>query len=72
MHLAKRFYDMAAETSSDAQVPVMLALAKLGLQFSMQYAQDVSITRFMSQIGLHLWVINPFNPKINFSATRLN
>ena len=31
LHLAKRFYDMAAETSIDAKVPVMLALFKLGL-----------------------------------------
>ncbi|KAJ8309472.1 hypothetical protein KUTeg_014346 [Tegillarca granosa] len=31
VHLAKRFYDMAAETSNDAHVPVFLALMKLGL-----------------------------------------
>uniref|UniRef100_A0A8C9W5V1 SEL1L adaptor subunit of SYVN1 ubiquitin ligase n=1 Tax=Scleropages formosus TaxID=113540 RepID=A0A8C9W5V1_SCLFO len=31
IHLAKRFYDMAAEASPDAQVPVFLALCKLGL-----------------------------------------
>jgi len=29
LHLAKRFYDMAAETSPDAKVPVALALLKL-------------------------------------------
>ncbi|CAL8090827.1 unnamed protein product [Orchesella dallaii] len=29
LHLAKRFYDMAAETSNDAKVPVALALVKL-------------------------------------------
>lgn len=29
LHLAKRFYDMAAETSNDARVPVALALVKL-------------------------------------------
>ena len=34
IHLAKRFYDMAAETSADAKVPVALALAKLGLGFA--------------------------------------
>lgn len=31
VHLAKRFYDMAAETSGDAYIPVTLALLKLGL-----------------------------------------
>ena len=31
VHLAKRFYDMAAETSMDAQIPVTMALVKLGL-----------------------------------------
>ncbi|KIH46373.1 Sel1 repeat protein, partial [Ancylostoma duodenale] len=31
LHLAKRFYDMAAEQSSDAAVPVALALAKLAV-----------------------------------------
>lgn len=33
MHLAKRFYDMASETSSEAHVPVALALFKLNLLF---------------------------------------
>lgn len=33
MHLAKRFYDMASETSADAHVPVALALFKLSLMF---------------------------------------
>lgn len=44
MHLAKRFYDMAAEASADAQVPVALALAKLALLFSLKYLEDVSIS----------------------------
>ena len=34
IHLAKRFYDMAAETSTDAKVPVAMALAKLGFNFA--------------------------------------
>ncbi len=33
IHLAKRFYDMASETSSEAYVPVLLALFKLNLLF---------------------------------------
>lgn len=43
IHLAKRFYDMAAEASPDAQVPVFLALCKLGLLYSLQYLQDLSV-----------------------------
>jgi len=31
--LAKRFYDMAAETSGDAYVPVSIALFKLGMLY---------------------------------------
>ena len=34
---------MAAETSVDAQVPVTLALAKLGVLFSMEYLKEVSV-----------------------------
>ncbi|CAI4222801.1 unnamed protein product [Auanema sp. JU1783] len=33
LHLAKRFYDQAADHSADAFLPVMLALTKLGLIF---------------------------------------
>lgn len=39
-HLAKRFYDQAAETSADAKVPVALALAKLGFIFFMNNWKD--------------------------------
>lgn len=42
MHLAKRFYDMAAEANVDAQIPVALALAKLALLFSLKYLEEVS------------------------------
>ena len=42
MHLAKRFYDMAAEASPDAQVPVALALTKLALLFTFKYLEEVS------------------------------
>jgi len=31
-HLAKRLYDLAAETNSDAKVPVAIALFKLQMQ----------------------------------------
>uniref|UniRef100_A0A8B9HD63 SEL1L adaptor subunit of ERAD E3 ubiquitin ligase n=1 Tax=Astyanax mexicanus TaxID=7994 RepID=A0A8B9HD63_ASTMX len=43
IHLAKRFYDMAAEASPDAQVPVFLALCKLGLVYTLQYLQDLNV-----------------------------
>uniref|UniRef100_A0A667ZFJ3 SEL1L adaptor subunit of SYVN1 ubiquitin ligase n=1 Tax=Myripristis murdjan TaxID=586833 RepID=A0A667ZFJ3_9TELE len=44
IHLAKRFYDMAAEASPDAQVPVFLALCKLGLVYALQYLQDLNVS----------------------------
>ena len=43
IHLAKRFYDMAAETSVDAKVPVALALAKLALVFAVKNVEDLRI-----------------------------
>lgn len=44
IHLAKRYYDMAAETSADAQVPVALALVKLGLLYGFSYLREVGKT----------------------------
>lgn len=41
IHLAKRFYDLAAETSDDAKVPVAIALLKLQLMFKLQSLKDV-------------------------------
>jgi len=49
-HLAKRFYDMAAETSVDAKVPVALALAKLACVFSVRNIEDLKIL-----IGPETW-----------------
>ena len=43
MYLAKRCYDLAAETSPDAKIPVALALIKLSLYFSFKYFKEVSI-----------------------------
>lgn len=40
IHLAKRFYDMAAEASADAQVPVAMALAKLGILFTFKFLEE--------------------------------
>merc|ERR1712045_196651 len=50
IHLAKRFYDMAAETNVDAKVPVALALAKLALVFAVKNVEDLRIL-----IGPETW-----------------
>lgn len=42
-HLAKRCYDLAAETSADAKVPVALALLKLNFMFKLENMKDVCI-----------------------------
>lgn len=52
IHLAKRFYDMAAENSPDAQVPVFLALCKLGLIYTLQYLHDLNLKELISQVDL--------------------
>ncbi|KAJ8274932.1 hypothetical protein COCON_G00095570 [Conger conger] len=52
IHLAKRFYDMAAEASPDAQVPVFLALCKLGLMYSLQYLHDLNVSDLLTQVDL--------------------
>ncbi|XP_035279373.1 protein sel-1 homolog 1-like [Anguilla anguilla] len=52
IHLAKRFYDMAAEASPDAQVPVFLALCKLGLMYSLQYLRDLNLSDLLTQVDL--------------------
>lgn len=43
-HLAKRCYDLAAETSNDAKVPVSLALMKLQLLFKFESFKEVTKT----------------------------
>ncbi|XP_053880997.1 protein sel-1 homolog 1 [Malaclemys terrapin pileata] len=52
IHLAKRFYDMAAEASPDAQVPVFLALCKLGLVYSLQYVRETNIREILSHLDM--------------------
>ncbi|XP_032440575.1 protein sel-1 homolog 1 [Xiphophorus hellerii] len=52
IHLAKRFYDMAAEASPDAQVPVFLALCKLGLIYTLQHLQDLNLKELITQVDL--------------------
>ncbi|XP_009317791.1 PREDICTED: protein sel-1 homolog 1 [Pygoscelis adeliae] len=52
IHLAKRFYDMAAEASPDAQVPVFLALCKLGVIYSLQYVREINVREVFSHIDM--------------------
>ncbi|KAM8921301.1 protein sel-1 homolog 1 [Pelodytes ibericus] len=52
IHLAKRFYDMAAEASPDAQVPVFLALCKLGILYAVQYFKDLNVKEMFSQVDM--------------------
>uniref|UniRef100_A0A6I8S2T9 Protein sel-1 homolog 1 n=1 Tax=Xenopus tropicalis TaxID=8364 RepID=A0A6I8S2T9_XENTR len=52
IHLAKRFYDMAAEASPDAQVPVFLALCKLGVLYALQYLCDMNVKEMVSQLDM--------------------
>ncbi|XP_028809398.1 protein sel-1 homolog 1 isoform X2 [Denticeps clupeoides] len=52
IHLAKRFYDMAAEASPEAQVPVFLALCKLGIVYTLQYLQELNVKELLSQVDL--------------------
>ncbi|VDO04498.1 unnamed protein product [Rodentolepis nana] len=45
IHLAKRFYDMAASTSTDAQIPAALALAKLSFSFALEFFRKCPLFR---------------------------
>ncbi|CAG9854135.1 unnamed protein product [Phyllotreta striolata] len=47
MHLAKRYYDRAAELSPDAKVPVALALLKLNVLFSVESIQEGPVHHLM-------------------------
>lgn len=40
MHLAKRYYDLSADTSADAFAPVALAMLKLRMVFFVDYLKD--------------------------------
>ncbi|XP_014221222.1 protein sel-1 homolog 1 [Trichogramma pretiosum] len=48
-HLAKRCYDLAAEASPDARIPVALALIKLFLLFGFDYFQELTIIDQLSK-----------------------
>lgn len=42
-HLAKRYYDLAAETSAEAVVPASLALLKLNLMYEVDHYKEVCL-----------------------------
>lgn len=46
IHLAKRYYDMAAEASLDAKIPVNLALARLSIYFGSDYLREFGLVSF--------------------------
>ncbi|KAH0568920.1 protein sel-1 homolog 1 [Cotesia glomerata] len=48
-HLAKRCYDLAAETSPDARIPVALALIKLYFLFGIDYLKEFSFNEHMTK-----------------------
>ncbi|CAF1142570.1 unnamed protein product, partial [Didymodactylos carnosus] len=54
IHLAKRFYDMAAETSTDAQLPVAIVLFKLHLELFWEkcrvYSESIFHFNFTSSL----------------------
>ncbi|XP_063804296.1 protein sel-1 homolog 1 isoform X2 [Pseudophryne corroboree] len=52
IHLAKRFYDMASEASPDAQVPVFLALCKLGILYSLQYLREMNVKEMLLHVDM--------------------
>ena len=70
IHLAKRFYDMAAETSADAKVPVALALAKLGFVFAFKNWEALTVTvspEWKARYSNHLYTVHP-NARIIFGC----
>uniref|UniRef100_A0A1I8EH73 Uncharacterized protein n=3 Tax=Wuchereria bancrofti TaxID=6293 RepID=A0A1I8EH73_WUCBA len=63
MHLAKRFYDMAAETSTDAYMPVSLALMKLTALFLVEHFKENSFVTMLDYVfgaNWDLYVITLF------------
>ncbi|CAH8477913.1 unnamed protein product [Heterobilharzia americana] len=50
LHLAKRFYDMAAEASIDARVAVCLALIRLAFYFVMEFFSESSLLKYIGRM----------------------
>lgn len=68
-HLAKRCYDLAAETSVDAKVPVALALLKLSLMFKMESIRDVCLTYISQTVICYTFISFHIEPVQNSVAT---
>lgn len=47
IHLAKRFYDLAAETNADAKIPVALALMKLQLIYKFESLREDNLFKML-------------------------
>lgn len=47
IHLAKRFYDLAADTNADAKIPVALALIKLQLIYKYESLREDSLFKML-------------------------
>lgn len=58
IHLAKRCYDLAADSSVDAKVPVTLALIKLQLLFKLESLKEVSRRPLGSALPFHQTITN--------------
>ncbi|CAH8829694.1 unnamed protein product [Trichobilharzia szidati] len=50
LHLAKRFYDMAAEASIDARIAVCLALIRLAFYFAMEFFSESSFFNYIGRM----------------------
>ncbi|KAA0188175.1 SEL1 protein [Fasciolopsis buskii] len=50
IHLAKRYYDMAAEASLDAKIPVNLALARLSIYFGSDYLREFGLVKSIQRL----------------------
>lgn len=59
-HLAKRFYDLASETSVDAKVPVALATLKLSFMFKVESMKDVSKAYVKHSFCFYIFTFSSF------------
>lgn len=59
--MAKRFYDMAASTSIDAQIPAALALAKLSFSFAMEFLRKLPLVSFRQNLCHRIYLFNAWD-----------
>lgn len=61
-HLAKRCYDLAAETNADAKIPVALALFKLQFMFQVENLRNVSMQTRREILSRQVtWIVDKGN-----------